>query len=303
MEVHGVEVELGNPTRLGGMSIFPLLGHGQRGVSYLSASEAIGSGLLQVSEVDRPEVSSLVVNNSSSLPVLLLEGEMLIGMNQNRTMNVTVLCPPMTKTVVPVSCVEEGRWRARGAVQDKSRVASGSMRSAKTSYLEARGDNPARRASKQSVIWESVRRHGADHGVKFSDTTALEEVQELIEDRLGEDLSQIKTLANQIGVVCTSENGVLGMDLFDNPETMDLYLRPIVAGHALDATSPSAADYPPAAVHEFLESVNECEMDEGVGVGLGNEVLLRGSVVGIGLAYEGSLIHLAAYPAQTNAAQ
>lgn len=301
MEVLGVEVELGSQIELSGLSLFPLLGSGRRRVSYLSGPEAIETGLIEVSELSRPEISCLLVNNLSSIPVLLLEGEMLIGMKQNRTMNVTVLCPPMTKTVVPVSCVEEGRWRARGlgGVERKSRVASGPLRSAKTAHLEARRMDPTRRASKQRVIWDAVRRYGADHGVRLSDSAALDEVQEQIEGRIGEELSRIKAQPNQIGIVCTSGNRVLGMDLFDSTDTMDLYLRPVVAGHALDASSPDGAMDPLAAVREFLELVNDCEQDTGAGVGLGTEVLLRGPVVGIGLEYEGSLIHLAAYPAQT----
>ncbi len=243
MDLLGVDLGLGNQIELGDLSIFPLLGIGPPRVSYLSGPEAIGAGLIEVSELSRPDVSCLLVNNLSSFPVLLLEGEMLIGMNQNRTMNVTVLCPPMTRTTVPVSCVEEGRWRARGlgAVSDKNRVASGSLRSAKTSHLESRGNDPTRRTSKQSVIWESVRRYGAEHGVRLSDSLALDEVQEHIEERLEEELSRIKALPNQIGVVCASGDRVLGMDLFDNRNTLDPYLRPIVAGHALDATHPSGA--------------------------------------------------------------
>ena len=302
MEVHGMEMELGHRVELGGLVIFPLLGNGQRLVSYLSGPEAIETGLIEVSELSRPEISCLLVNNLSSIPVLLVEGEMLIGMKQNRTMNVTVLCPPMTETVVPVSCVEEGRWRARGlgAVERKSRVASGSLRSAKTAHLEARRMDPTRRASKQSVIWDAVRRYGVDHGVRLSDSAALDEIQEQIEGRIGEELSRIRALPNQVGVVCASGDRVLGLDLFDSADTLDLYLRPIVAGHALDATRRDHAVDPLAAVQEFLELVNDCGQDSGAGVGLGTEVLLRGPVVGIGLEYEGSLIHLAAYPAHTD---
>jgi hypothetical protein len=305
MDLLGVDLELGNQIEVGDLNVFPLLGSGPPRVSYLSGPEAIGTGLIEVSELNRPEVSSLLVKNVSSLPVLLLEGEMLIGINQNRTMNVTVLCPPMTTTMVPVSCVEEGRWRAkgRGAVADKRRVASGSLRSAKTSHLEARGDDPTRRTSKQSVIWESVRRYGAAHGVRLSDSVALDEVQEHVEELLRDELSRVKAQSHQVGVVCALGDRVLGMDLFDNPDTLDLYLRPIIAGHALDATDRRGAANPLGAVQEFLGLVNDCEMESGAGVGLGNEILLRGPVVGIGLHYEGSLVHLAAYPAQTNSTQ
>lgn len=301
MELVGVEVELGDPTESGDLTIFPLLGRSQAGNSYLAGPEAIATGLIEISELSRPEVSCLAVNNLSSFPVLLMESEMLIGINQNRTMNVTVLCPPATRTLVPVSCVEEGRWRPRGqgGIKGETRIASGSLRSAKTAHLQSRGDDPARRSSEQSLIWDAVRRYGADHGVRLSSAAALDEVQEQVEERLAQELSRVRAVPNQIGVACASGNRVLGMDLFDSADTLDLYLRPIVAGHALDAKPASGAVDPRAAVLEFLGSVNDCDTDAGAGVGLGTEVLLRGPVVGIGLEYEGSLIHLAAYPAQS----
>ena len=71
-----------------------------------------------MSELDPPEVPSLAIFNLALVPILLVEGEMLVGGDQNRTMNVTVLCPPQVRTVVPVSCVEAGRWGKRRTVSD-----------------------------------------------------------------------------------------------------------------------------------------------------------------------------------------
>jgi hypothetical protein len=50
------------------------------------------------------------------------------------------------------------------------------------------------------------------------------------------------------------------------------------------------------AVEQFVASANACGVEIGQGVGVGNEVLLKGTVTGVGLEYEGSLVHLAAFP-------
>ncbi len=50
--------------------------------------------------------------NHCERPVLLLDGEELVGAKQNRILNLTVLVPAHQTIVIPVSCVEAGRWRA-----------------------------------------------------------------------------------------------------------------------------------------------------------------------------------------------
>ena len=57
----------------------------------------------------------LVLKNAGTLPVLLLDGEHLEGAMQNRVLNATVLAAPEHETVIPVSCVEQGRWGYRGS--------------------------------------------------------------------------------------------------------------------------------------------------------------------------------------------
>src|SRR5580700_6798749 len=141
MKMFEVEVELGDELIIGGLSVFPLTGTRETGPAYLTGPEAFEAGVIQVSELDPPEVPTLAITNLADVPILLVEGEMLVGGDQNRTMNVTVLCPPHARTLVPVSCVEAGRWGSRRTVAESSRHAPGSLRAAKTVNLEPRTDN------------------------------------------------------------------------------------------------------------------------------------------------------------------
>lgn len=250
-----------------------------------------------MSELDPPEVPSLTITNHADVPILLVEGEMLVGGDQNRTMNVTVLCPPHARIVVPVSCVEAGRW-GRRTVSESSKHAPGSLRAANIANLEPRmGPNPSRQ-SDQGRVWDEVERQSMAHDV-YSGTSALDDVQEEVEVRIADQLDKVKALPDQIGVVCTIGERVIGLDLFDKPATLDKYLRGIVAGHALDAQSPVSDSASIGAIERFLAQVDASGYDAGKGVGLGEEILLRGEVAGIGLSYENSLVHLAAFPAPT----
>jgi hypothetical protein len=295
IEMFEVEVELGDASVIGGLSVFPLTGERKAGPAYLTGPEAFEAELIQVSELDPPQVSSLAIFNLAQVPILLVEGEMLVGGDQNRTMNVTVLCPPQARTVVPVSCVEAGRWGKRRTVSASSKHAPGSLRAAKTAKLEPRSDDVSRRGSDQGLIWQEVTRQSMAHDV-FSETSALDDVQVEIEDRIAPELEKIRTVPGQIGVVCTIGDQVVGLDLFDKPSTLERYLRGIVAGHALDAPARPSIDDSIQAIEHFMAQIVGMARDTGRGVGLGEEILLRGEVAGIGLVYESSLVHLAAFP-------
>ena len=295
MKMFEIEVEVGDRLEIGGLSVFPLTSVEKDGPAFLTGPEAFEAGLIEVSELDPPEVPSLAITNLAEVPILLVEGEMLVGGDQNRTMNVTVLCPPHARTVVPVSCVEAGRWGARRTISASSKHAPGSLRAAKIANLEARTGDISSRRSDQGRVWEEVDRQSVAHNV-YSETSALDDVQEEMEDRIADQLDRIKPLPNQIGVVCSIGEQVVGLDLFDKPSSLDKYLRGIIAGHALDAPSPISGTSSISTIERFLAQVDATGRDTGKGVGLGDEILLHGEVAGIGLSYEKCLVHLAAFP-------
>ena len=57
----------------------------------------------------------LKVVNDCDERVLLLDGEELIGAKQNRIVNATFLIAGQTEIIIPVSCVEQGRWSYRSS--------------------------------------------------------------------------------------------------------------------------------------------------------------------------------------------
>ncbi|HZM55638.1 MAG TPA: DUF6569 family protein, partial [Acidimicrobiales bacterium] len=132
MKVFDFDVTVGDGLEIGGLCVFPLTSVNVDGPAYLTGPEAYGAGMIEVSELDPPVVPFVAITNLADVPILLVEGEMLVGGDQNRTMNVTVLCPPLARTVVPVSCVEAGRWGARRSMSASRRHAPGSLRAMKT---------------------------------------------------------------------------------------------------------------------------------------------------------------------------
>jgi hypothetical protein len=105
------QVTFGPESTFENLSIVALLRLRERDADYLTLDEALAGGWAQITEVNEAgQVSALKVVVNGAAPVLLLDGEELVGAKQNRVANLTILAPPQRTTVIPVSCVESGRW-------------------------------------------------------------------------------------------------------------------------------------------------------------------------------------------------
>ena len=95
------------------LTVFPLFRPGNGGVQYLTLDEALEGKVVQISEVEGGgSVPELNVINLADTMVPLVEGEQLIGANQNRTLNTSLLVAARSEMEVPVSCTEAGCWRS-----------------------------------------------------------------------------------------------------------------------------------------------------------------------------------------------
>src|SRR3954453_21127095 len=156
-------LQLGDAVEHRGVVIAPLFPRRQPGAEYLTLEEALPLGF-RVEEVDGAgSVPELAVHNPLNANVLLYDGEELLGAKQNRILNVTVLVAAQSKTVIPVSCVEEGRWSARSAFfRGAPHAAYPALRRRKAERLSA---EPMERGAAQSVVWDEVRAKSARHQV------------------------------------------------------------------------------------------------------------------------------------------
>lgn len=88
---------------------------------YISGPSAVNSDLVKISEIDNlGSVNNLLVKNLSDKFLFFTDGDILVGAKQNRVINISIMLEPKSKTKIPVSCVESGRWSYRGSANFKS---------------------------------------------------------------------------------------------------------------------------------------------------------------------------------------
>jgi hypothetical protein len=286
-------IQLGDPVDHRGVVIAPLFPRRQPRAAYLTFHDAYLLGFT-VEEVDPAgSVPELAVRNPLEQKVLLYDGEELLGAKQNRILNVTVLVAGESKTVIPVSCVEEGRWSARGAFFSSARHAAyPELRRRKAERLSAQ---PFERGAAQSVVWDEVRAKSMRHGVA-SPTGAQSDIFE----QRGKDLEALRTRfalqPGQSGALFAVGDRIC-VDYVSQPDAFESLYPKLLNGYLLDAIE--HLDGKPATFEElraFCLATEAAGRSRRPSAGLGEDVRFRGhGVVGSSLELDGELVQWCAF--------
>jgi hypothetical protein len=228
--------------------------------------------------------------------VLLYEREEVVGAEQNRTFDVSVLVPARSTLQVPVSCVEAGRWdhRRHGEeMRPSSQAAYPEIRMAKSAHVRAAAAAGLEPRADQQEVWRGVAEK-ADRYAAPSATNAMSDVYEAHRGRLNMMALEIGLHADQVGALAAIGGRFVVLDHVSDPEAWDALHGPLVKGYALDALEAPDAVVPPTVedAREFVDALLRSEVAGLEGVGLGEHVRFDS---GMGLRHEGELVALTAY--------
>ncbi len=291
---------LAAPQHFRHLAVFPLLSPAPPAPFYLTLDEALAEGQVQVTEVSKGgRVPELRLVNRGERPVLLLDGEELVGAKQNRVLNLTLLAPARSEIVIPVSCVEQGRWSETSALFDASpRVHYAAGRAAKVASVSACLAEGRGAASDQSEVWANIA--GKAARMRFHpETGAMADLYRHAEQDVEAYGKAFSAAAGQAGAVFALGGRVVGLELLFSPDTFAKLLPKLIQSYALDAVEIPGdhAPLPPTdSAVSFLRQVAAAEVREFPTVGLGTTLRLQASsTVGGGLWAEEALIHLAVF--------
>ena len=244
-------IQLGTPVEHRGVVVVPLFPRQQPIAEYVTADVAIPLGF-RVTEVDAVgSVPELRASNPLEADVLLYDGEELIGAKQNRILNITVLVGALSEALIPVSCVEEGRWSSRSASFEAApHAAYPELRRQKAERLAAA---PMERGSAQGIVWDEVRAKASRNRV-LSPTGAQADIYQSRSLDLPELERVFALQAGQCGALFAL-GSAMTLDWVSRPDAWE-HLHPrIVRGYALDAVDrPDGLPAPSESVEAFFSS-------------------------------------------------
>ncbi len=299
-------ITVGTGRTAGPLTLFPL-SHGLPAGDHLLYQDAHSRGLITIEETSEAgTVGELKVTNRGTQAVLLLEGEVLLGMKQTRVLNASILVPGLAVLVVPVSCVEVGRWRRTSptAMGKDSLNLSPRVRGAKTASVMRSARATGRYLSDQAAVWDGVAVVLAEQNVSAPTGSYADIARDRGADILGR-IGDLRPDDGQSGVLAYVDGRATCLDLFDGPATLGAVWEALIGSYAADADfgagdrGSSKAKAPTrTAARQWLHGLSAGDLASAPSIGIGDSVTcMSPAIEATALVHEGRLLHLAAFPA------
>jgi len=283
------------------LTVFPLLAPAGSKPDYLTLEQALDQNLVQITELNQAgSVPELRLYNKGKKKLLIVEGEELVGAKQNRIVNATFLVAGKMEVVLPVSCVEQGRWRYDSdSFVSGNKMMHASLRrnhqmDVKSSLKQGRGYR-----SNQGKIWEDI--SGKLDRMKVSTpTAAMADVYDSYEDKLADYLRAFGLIEWQTGAIFAINSQILGLECFGCSDTFSQFFKKLVKSYVLDALDWIDASkdntVPPEKARRFINSAANSKGESHPSIGIGETVAIESrSVSGAALVEGEKVIHLSAF--------
>ena len=285
--------QVGDPVEHRGVVVAPLFPLRDQRARYVTLDAALDRGLSITETSEAGDVPELEVSNPLPDDVLIYDGAEIVGAKQNRILNVTVLVAAASAIRIPVSCTEEGRWRAVSKrFSPAPHIANTELRRRKAMALAAM---PLARGAAQGEVWDSVRAQGQRMG-SSSPTGAHRDLFAARERELSALEPAFPAEAGQCGAVL-GLGDTLCLDAVSRPDAFAALWPKLRRGYLLDALE--HLDGPatkPKRLLGFADEVADALVTRGPSAGLGSDLRLAGpGVLGSGLELDGETIQLSAY--------
>ncbi|NBV81933.1 MAG: hypothetical protein EBR63_01440 [Actinobacteria bacterium] len=297
----------GAPITHEGITLIPIFAPEGRGSKIKVAGDE-----LVVSELETPTVPQLQVHNPTADDLLIPAGKILSGGRQTRVVNVSIVVPAGATIVIPVSCVEAGRWSGLSHFANSHRIASRRVREAKARSVKRNLDSAKSKASAQGEVWNMISFELSSRNLSSDGELYLGVDAHL--DRRGDRMQVVRNFVDngvqpgQVGVAVAHGDKILGVEVFPSTEALQTSWEAIVRAAVIDAdefsSKPEAADAERgiAALEKFLAQVASTEGTVSDGVGRGTEVHIETpAYVAHGLRVDGELVYCNAFASNVSA--
>jgi hypothetical protein len=277
-------------------------------LQYISSHTAIKDKQIEVREVgEGGRVDSLHVLNRSDLLVFMMDGDILAGAKQDRVLNTSVLLAPGSKTRLPVSCVEQGRWRhVSETFTGRDFTAPAFLRSMKARQVTEGLSRRRGHVAHQGDLWDGVSSLSFAAKVHCS-TENLSDVYARRAHDLTDFAGSFLPDPGANGAVLFLGHRLHCVDLFHRTDIFREYFPRIVRGVAMEAVvaQDQAQGITEAEgrfrTQDLLDRYEGMTFREFPGVGVGIERRFdHEDATGCELQYGGRMVHLAVLVPRVN---
>ena len=194
----------------------------RRGPDAVFLDESLASGWTSVTEVSFTGVVAQVsVAHEGRQPLLLVDGEQIVGAKQNRIVNASFLIGSGQRVIVPVSCVERGRWQGPSrSFRSSDTTIAATARAAKLRRVYASLARGRGHDADQAAVWRDIDDYLRKTGTR-SGTSAFDDGYHQRRLRIEHTMSSFAIEGGQVGIAVVHDETLVGLDLFGSPSLFE----------------------------------------------------------------------------------
>ncbi|MCA9522114.1 MAG: hypothetical protein KC609_14130 [Myxococcales bacterium] len=331
------QIDVGRCQSYKNLAIYPVFYRNGAKLEYRVLDEALAQESVDITEIsEQGSIPELRVHNKGDRHVLMVDGEELLGAKQNRIVNASFLIPPERQLVVPVSCVEQGRWKYESGEKFTTSkliyTARARRQKCKSTTVSLRLKNGF--LADQGEIWDTVTDYLMGSGT-LSQTAAFNDFYRRREEEVESYFRRFRPHRDQVGNLVYVNGEFIVFDSFAKPATLGRLFPKLLRSYALDAvdrnedfniyvpTSPKRGSSPTngkpswferlfrrqrpshrIAGHSIRESekpvaqaLGDVDVQTYVSVGDGDDLRFENKfVMGSALVYNEQLVHVNFFP-------
>lgn len=266
---------------------------------FLTLEEALEQKLLEITEKNEGgSVPELLVKNKGKFDVIILEGEELHGAKQNRIVNATTIIPAESEIVLPVSCVERGRWHYVSEEFASGRnVSSPALRKASHDAVTKNLREDQSYESDQSLIWSEISRKSNRMGVSSETEAASDILYSLVTPEVEKDLFEdIPYQEKQIGFLAFIKGEFAGGDIFGSTKLCEKQMKKLLRGYYLDALD-SGVKFSSLEAEDVIKQIADADHEQFDSIGKGTEMRFEAEKIqGAWKLVDDNVSHLTVFP-------
>ena len=283
-----VSLELLESQKYKNMEVIPVKLNNCGNKDYLTLRRGIRAGFVEVTECEVSTVGTVLTRNNADIPLILIDGDEIVGAKQNRIMNRSLIVPPKTTMSVSVSCTEQGRWhygRDRSDFIIRADIPYNREReifnhfdcsdfAADFSTRSAKSRNLFENLDCQSSVWRSI--NELENRTAFrSRTSALNDNYENHRAIHDSYLKHFKLEFGQSGAIFIINGQIKGLELFNNPFIYQEYHEKIFRSYIMEAMTAKSFNHSCISFNEieaFLREISRSDFRYSENKGIGKHM-------------------------------
>jgi len=240
----------------------------------MSLEIGLDMGLVEITEVnEQGSVGEVKVTNNAVTPLLLLDGEEILGSKQNRIINTTIIIPAKSEKIIPVSCVEANRWDYNTRkFHYSNNMATSRVRRDKLNSINQSLRKTNRYISDQNKVWENISQTEMELGVN-STTSALHDTYIQRDNTIQEYKKAFKIQQQQNGLIVYINGELAGFEIIYNSTRYKQYHDKLLKSYIIDAISKQQEDYVEEYVkkEDLINKIRKSKRETYESIGLGTD--------------------------------